>query len=324
MEVITTNLPQGYKEIIISTKDGFVLSKSDESYKTMEIAFTDERFSVQKEVKLLEYERSKHILIINPNNISTFGYLSVDSILTIYNNEGEVQRLFDIKCANAGFDDDDNLYIAERIDSENLLLSIFDKNLELLATKEVIDPIYESYVDFEFHPKLKRMFLSLAGGQDGCIYYTLDFNKPIIELKEFARDLAIIETDDENKHFLSIDSYACLINYYTYPDLDLVSSFDYFENFDGEELNFSLVHLKENIFIIFFNGIPYIYDALKGLIKREIKLEGHLSKPVNEFYPTIDDEGLMTDVVSAQRFDSIIGFSTMNSCGFYVNVEDIL
>lgn len=323
MEIKTVSLPKEYKEIIMSTQDGLVLSKSDESTKTIEVAFTDKKFVIQKEVKLPEYKKHRCKLIINPNDILTFGYLS-SSILTIYNREGDTQRLFDTTCVSASFDDHDNLYIIERIDSQNLLLKIFDKDFQLLATPEVIDLLYESYVDLEFHPKLKRMFLSLAGGQDGCIYYTLELNGVVIIQKEFTNDLVIIETDSENKHFLSIDSYACLINYYRYPDLKLISSFNYLEYFEEEELNFSLVYLKENVFMIFCNGIPYMYDALEAMIKGEIKLVGHLPKPIKEFYPTLSDEMLMTDIVSAQRFGSIIGFATMDSCGFYVNVEDIL
>lgn len=324
MLIETTDLLKGYREIVMATKDGFVLSKPNDIDSSIEVAFVDDQFYIQKEIRLQGYRKHKNKLIINPNNTSTFGYLTVDSVLQIYDCEGMLQKQLDMSCANAAFDDNDYLYIAERIDAEHLLLSVLDRDFEPLATFEVADPIYESIVDFEYHRQLQTMFLSLAGGQDGCVYYTLDWDRSKIVLKEFAENMAIIETDSSSKRFLSIDPYSCSINYYTYPDLELISSFDYLDYFEEGDLNFSLIYLQDGLFIIFFDGIPYIYDAQLSVVGAELQLEGHLPQPIKEFYPNLSDENRMTDIEIAQRFGSVIGFTTISGTGFYVCTEDLL
>ena len=325
MNIKSINFPKGYKKIVAKTKDGFVLAKPNEIAKTMEVAFVNKQFSMLNEVVLQEYERHKYTLVINPEDTSLFGYLKTDSTLIFYDDKGEKQHQFDIKCAAAVFDNNNNLYIVERIDN-NLSLSAFDQQLNLLATLPIEDPLFRSFVYFEFHQKLDRMFLSLVAGQDGSICYTVDLKDSTITVTEFSDETSIIEINDKKDHFLTIDPYSFSINYYTYPKLDLVSSFedsDEYEDFDERELNCSLVYLEKDIYIIFYDGIPYMYDALKGKIIRELKIENHLPKPIKEFYPRLPDEGLMTDITSAKRFESIIAFKTMNGSGFYIDIADI-
>ena len=324
MKVKSINLPENYSSISSSTTHGYVLLKVDEKDSVAQTAFVDKEFNILNKIKFDNYKRHQYKLVVNPNDTGRVGYLYLENNLIFFNINGVEVKRFEDKCVAAGFDSLNRLYIAERIDSDNLEIFVYDRDYNIITSSKIEDPIYESYVNFEYYPRINTMFLSLAGGQDGSCSYIVNIIDNRIILKDFLEGTAFVETDKNNEHFLCIDPYESTANYYTYPDLKLISTFDYYDYFEDGDITYIIVYLTDQLYLVAFDGRIYIYDASKTEIIEEIIIERHEAQPINVFYPNLKEGGIMTDIVSAQRFNDIIGFTTIGNKGFFIKVDDII
>lgn len=328
MAIKTHKLPQDYQSIVAETFEGFVISKHNKIERFIQVAFTNKQFEIEKELKLEADETRRYKLIINPNDTTHFGYLAINSVLSIYDQQAKLIKEFGFKCADAVYDKNGNLYTIERIDLKKVLISIFDKNLKMIDCQELEDPSFDSYIDLEYNTPLSRVFLSLAAAQDGCTYFTVDLKESKLEINYFLDSSVIIETNDKKDHILTIEPYSYTLEYYSYPQLEKISTFSYIDGLSEYEdefcVGFSLIYLKENQFIIFTEGLQYIYDTEKLEIQSPIYFEGHLPKPTKEFYPRLaTDETMMTDIILGKRLQSIVKFETLDGSDFYVRLEDL-
>lgn len=320
------NLPSEYGKIIIATSIEYILSKVDDVHQTITLAYTNKSFEIENEIAFKNYKKQSNKFVINPNNIGAIGYWECNKSLIFYNWEGLEKNSLDINCYSACYDNNNHLYTVEDIDDKHSLISVYDENLVLLSKQKIEHPIFISGIslDLIYQKELDQIFIEITtGGQFGTFYCTINLEDKSIQIKEFINDLIVIEANSEKSHFLSIDEDNESLSFFEYPSLQLISEFYYSDDFEDKDLMYTLIYLKESLFLIFFNGIPYVYDALQNCIKNELKIENHLPKEINFFYPKLSDDEQMTDIITAEKFGSIIGFSTLYNRGFYVNISDI-
>lgn len=219
------------------------------------LCFVDKDLKALHEVTITNFNRIESRITINPNDPNIVGvkYLEEGPICFI-DSQGTTIHHLEGQYVATVFDNDHRLYTAIRIDENTIELQLYDDKFLKIASLTIEDVLYNSYIDLEWNNELKRTFLSLAGGQDGCIYYTIDFENQQIELRSFLSDSAFVEMNDDNTRFLSINPYEHTVNYYTYPQRNIVSSFDYYANFDDGAIDFIAVHLIANRYLVGFSN----------------------------------------------------------------------
>ena len=181
----------------------------------------------------------------------------------------------------------DEIWIAENIDKEKLLVSVVDAESGMENSANTMeDSLYESSLSLCHAPQ--TVLLELAAGQDGCEIWELDDTNAAMSRRVVFPDYWHIMPafHPDGKRLLTLENSELLFYSYTWPDAAIVAKQREFTEAEreGDETypGYSIVYLKNGLAIVqSCTDRLYLFDPKKMERLEELVIEG--VEPVQVF-----------------------------------------
>lgn len=271
-----------------------------------EIRITDRQFDILNAFTVEHYRYRKTKLYAGGKSIFICA-LNEGKSITFYSLDGSIVQKLDGRYIGGVFDANGNFWCAERIDNEEIRVTVFSDKLAQTASLSIEDELFKSDVIFSDIQKLGGVFMEMLAGQDGSITVLLKLNKGNIEQERpFEDDIFSVKFNHDRSFYLAIGENG--FKYYSYPqhtlwrecDLSKITPDDY-------HVGHSVIHIAGDIFIVSHSDRYWLYEGKEAKIIDELVIEGHEARPACEIYPNLaDDATLVTDITAMNLHGELI------------------
>jgi hypothetical protein len=190
-----------------------------------------------------------------------------------------------------------------------------DFNLEIqlrqIDTYSIIDKVaiedpFGGDSSYSFYPTNRPNLLSLwgAAGQDGQqTFWVENINEKIICKEEFLfSDTTPPAFSQNGSEFLILDDDS--IDRYQYPSLKM-GSCEWLADNNDDAFGYHMGYLNENYALVGSNnGRAFLLDVKEMKIVEELIIEDHPPLPTSNYYPSLKDDNLCTDLLFFECFDN--------------------
>ncbi|MEM7427221.1 MAG: hypothetical protein AAF441_14085 [Pseudomonadota bacterium] len=176
------------------------------------------------------------------------------------------------------------------------------------------DPFGESSCTLHGTPDPGRLLLWVAAGQDGQVFYELEQRGAEICITQLPETLAntgppAFSPDGSAALFPDGEGELLLARF---PGWDIADAFD--EETTGIDFGLYAGFLDSGHILASSHddGRFWVFSLSRPAECREIILEGHEPQPTSHYYPSLPDEGLVSDIYGFQRVGEAFVFLTHN------------
>lgn len=206
-----------------------------------------------------------------------------------------------------------NVWLVERKNQEQVIVWLYDYEGKPKASLEMEDVIYQSYFSLQLLPEPHKISLEMAGGQDGCRTYFLEYTKNALQVaEELADDHSFLFTFEENTKATLLNFYENYIWVVSYPDFEPLHRFDLpddllFENLTPINDRFWLLNVSQ--------WRHFLFDSHTMSLKEEIIIEG--------YEPKANEDGIIEGSIDTMKYENgKIFFTIREFFGEYSDIKE--
>lgn len=214
-----------------------------------------------------------------------------DKSFSVWNFER--QKLWELKqsICYAKFDPRNEWIWLVRLENEELVsIFVYDYTGKQLASTQMQDVIYASSFIMTLLPEKTAIAIDFCGGQDGSQEYFLSVKFNQIEIqREMEGDVCFLFAFDNDTKALLLNFYEDTIFIVSYPDLKMLKTFTFPEDFSYGEIS----KITDKCWIVSneFSARHFLFNPETMEFGEEIIIEGY------EPYETEDGE-IISDIAS--------------------------
>lgn len=206
-----------------------------------------------------------------------------------------------------------NVWLVERKNEELVIVWLYDYKGNPKASLEVEDTIYNSYFSLQLLPEPHKISLEMAGGQDGCQTFFLEYAENRLQVaEELADDHSFLFTFEENTKATLLNFYENYIWVVSYPDFEPLQCF----NFPDDLLFEHLTPLNDRLWLLNDgHWRHFLFDSHTMSLKEEIMIEG--------YEPKANEDGIVEGSIDTMRYENgKIIFTIREFFGEYPNTKE--